>query len=262
MNAPAAFSDVLDGPVDERVTPSVVRCGADFVNWYLIEEQSRLTLVDAGLYGQWELLERLLAQLGRGVDDVEAVVLTHVHPDHIGLAARLQQRRAVPVYVHRLDAPAATSWIRQRLPPRGIPLHLPRSAFVRAYDTRWRQRGILRPTRLTHVRPVEDATSLDVPGRLQLHWVGGHTRGHVALLNGDRSVAFTGDSLVSVDMRTGALDGPQAMPDQWNADPEQARNALNILSRHDAAAVAPGHGPAVSMSLAEATRQAATRLDR
>jgi glyoxylase-like metal-dependent hydrolase (beta-lactamase superfamily II) len=50
------------------------------VNFNLIEEGGRLLLVDAGAPGDWDLLVRAVADLGRGLDDLEAVLLTHGHP--------------------------------------------------------------------------------------------------------------------------------------------------------------------------------------
>ena len=66
-------------------------------NWYLVEEGSRLTVVDAGLPRSWNSLQGALRELGRSPSDIEAVVLTHAHFDHVGFARRPQQELGVPL---------------------------------------------------------------------------------------------------------------------------------------------------------------------
>src|SRR4051794_41977899 len=68
--------------------------GTEIVNWYLVEEDGRLTAVDAGLPGYADTLEADLAAQGRKLAHIEAVVLTHSDGDHFGLAARMREAGA------------------------------------------------------------------------------------------------------------------------------------------------------------------------
>src|SRR5437868_5358285 len=56
------------------------------VNTYLIEDDP-LTLVDSGPNSGRALdeLQRALADHGRSIDDIELIIVTHQHIDHIGL---------------------------------------------------------------------------------------------------------------------------------------------------------------------------------
>jgi glyoxylase-like metal-dependent hydrolase (beta-lactamase superfamily II) len=56
------------------------------VNMYLIKGET-LTLVDAGVKTEeaWQAFQQQLGQLGFTPSDIEQVVLTHHHPDHVGL---------------------------------------------------------------------------------------------------------------------------------------------------------------------------------
>ncbi len=72
------------------------------MNWYLLEEAGRYTVVDAGLPGHFDQLTALLADLDASLDDVEALVLTHGHPDHVGCATRIQAA-GVPVWIHEAE---------------------------------------------------------------------------------------------------------------------------------------------------------------
>jgi glyoxylase-like metal-dependent hydrolase (beta-lactamase superfamily II) len=71
-----------------NAAPSVHRIEDTHTNWYLIEDEGRLTVVDAGVPGSWESLLDALHRLGRRQADVAAVVLTHAHFDHPGFAER------------------------------------------------------------------------------------------------------------------------------------------------------------------------------
>jgi glyoxylase-like metal-dependent hydrolase (beta-lactamase superfamily II) len=46
-----------------------------------------------------------LRRIGRVPGDVEALVLTHAHFDHIGLAEQARAELGVPVWIHENDAP-------------------------------------------------------------------------------------------------------------------------------------------------------------
>jgi glyoxylase-like metal-dependent hydrolase (beta-lactamase superfamily II) len=68
------------------------------VNCYLIEDEP-LTLVDTGPNSGQSLdaLERALREHGRRVEDLERIVLTHQHTDHVGLVGILARRSGAEV---------------------------------------------------------------------------------------------------------------------------------------------------------------------
>ena len=69
----------------------------------MLEEDGRLTIVDTGVPSSWGSLAHVLPRIGRTMGDVEAVVLTHGHFDHLGFAERARREFGVPVYVHEAD---------------------------------------------------------------------------------------------------------------------------------------------------------------
>ncbi|MGI8902610.1 MAG: MBL fold metallo-hydrolase [Solirubrobacteraceae bacterium] len=76
------------------------------VNCYLIEDDP-LTLVDTGPNSGTSLdeLERALAAHGRRIEDLELIVITHQHMDHVGLVEVLARRSGAPVAALHLLAP-------------------------------------------------------------------------------------------------------------------------------------------------------------
>ena len=94
-----------------RIAPSRHRLGEDVVSCYLVEEAGEVTLVDAGVPGYYGDVAGELAAMGRTIEDVRAVVLTHGHADHVGFAERVRDERGVPVSVQKHSStPGASSW--------------------------------------------------------------------------------------------------------------------------------------------------------
>ena len=68
------------------------------MNCYLIEDEP-LTLVDTGPNSGKSLdeLEQALAEHGRTIDELELIVITHQHMDHLGLLEILARRSGAEV---------------------------------------------------------------------------------------------------------------------------------------------------------------------
>ena len=90
-----------------QVADGLYRLTGGVCNFYLIEDGGKLVLVDAGAPRDWGLLARTLASLGRGLDSLDAVLVTHAHSDHIGFAERARTTAEVPVCIHQADAAVA-----------------------------------------------------------------------------------------------------------------------------------------------------------
>jgi phosphoribosyl 1,2-cyclic phosphodiesterase len=75
-------------------------------NCALVASDSTCLLIDAGLSGR-QIRERLAA-LGRSVEQLHAIVLTHEHGDHTRGLPVLCKERPIPVYANRLTAEAVT----------------------------------------------------------------------------------------------------------------------------------------------------------
>jgi glyoxylase-like metal-dependent hydrolase (beta-lactamase superfamily II) len=216
-----------------EVADGVHRFGTRMVNWYLIERGGRITLVDAGMRGYWPQLTRALGELGHKVEDVEAVVLTHAHADHLGFAHRVRANSDATVWVHTGDAAPGL----RRFPPMRLYLR-PTAWPLLAHGLR---NGLLATPDAAEVRTFADGEELDVPGRPRVRHLPGHTRGHCALHLPDTSVVFSGDALVTFDPYR-RRRGPRLLLKGVNEDNDQARASLDQLAELNAQVLLPGHG--------------------
>ncbi len=88
--------------VCEGIEKLVVRFagGMQEVNSYLVKGENGYTVIDTGIYAE-EAIATWEALFDTGVE-VEKVVLTHTHQDHIGLARWFQEQKGVPVFISKL----------------------------------------------------------------------------------------------------------------------------------------------------------------
>jgi glyoxylase-like metal-dependent hydrolase (beta-lactamase superfamily II) len=230
-----------------RIAPGLHRLGEGLVNAYLIEDGGLVTIVDAGVPGYWGDLGKELAAMGRSIDDVRALVLTHGHSDHIGFAERFRRERGIVPRIHELDAALARGEVPN--PAKGLgPVKIgPLLSFL-VFGAR---KGALRITTLGEVAGFGDGATLDVPGSLRVVHVPGHTPGSVALHAAEHGALFAGDALATKAVTTGA-EGPGLAP--FTADPDEALRSLERIEIIDAAWVLPGHGQPWTGGVPEAVR--------
>jgi len=74
-----------------KVAEGIHRIGNGTINAYLVEEAGAVTVIDTGIPGLWGAFLAELAAIGRSLEDIRAVVLTHGHADHVGLAERFRR---------------------------------------------------------------------------------------------------------------------------------------------------------------------------
>jgi len=231
------------------VAPGIRRVGSDsIVNSYLVEEAGEVTIIDAGAPSLWRLVPAELEAMGRRLDDVRAIVLTHGHTDHVGYAERARRERGWPVLVHEADEALALG--RAKNPARSPKMRIrPIAAFLW-----WSLRhGLLRVPPLVEVATYGDGATLDLPGSPRVVLVPGHTPGSAALHVPSLDALFAGDAIATYSVTDG-YRGARIAP--FGADYVQARESLARLEGLEAGTVLPGHGDPFTGGIDEAVRLA------
>lgn len=231
-----------------KLAPHLHRIGSDLVNSYLVEDAGGVTIIDAGLPGHWAELAPELAQMGRSLDDIRGIVLTHGDTDHIGFAERLRRERGVRVYVHELDAARARGEVKKPNTGWG-PIKIRSLSKFLWYSAR---RGGLRIPPVTEVATFTGGETLDLPGSPRIIHTPGHTPGSVAVHTPAVDALFVGDAMTTGNVLTGER-GPRPAP--FTLEPEMALASLAKLEAVQATWVLPGHGAPWRGGVAEAIRQ-------
>lgn len=229
-----------------QLAPHLHRIGNDIVAAYLIDAPEGITVIDAGLPGHWSDLRAELKTMGRTVDDIRGVVLTHGDSDHVGFAERLRRDHGVPVYVHAADADRAKGGDKPKLAMG--PMRWGATAGFFAYALR---KGGMRTHHLTEVVEVADGDVLPLPGSPRVIGMPGHSPGSIAVLVPSVRAVFVGDALTTRHVLTGR-EGLQPAP--FTDEPALALDSLERLAGLDAEWVLPGHGAPWRGSPAEVAR--------
>jgi glyoxylase-like metal-dependent hydrolase (beta-lactamase superfamily II) len=151
----------------------------------VLEGPSGIGLVDPGPSSTLHALESGLHSLGHRLEDVRAILLTHIHLDHAGASGTLAERvPTLRVYVHERGAPHMAD-----------PTKLMNSA-ARLYGDRMDQLwGEMRPVPADRLTVLSGGERLDLLGRtLQVAYTPGHASHHVSYLDHSNGIAFVGDT--------------------------------------------------------------------
>lgn len=238
-----------------QIADGVSRLGTEIVNWYVVEDGGRLTVVDAGLPGYGSHLEADLANAGYELGDIEAVVLTHSDSDHFGMAGQMQDAGA-RVLVHvddeaKLRKPGPKSGDGA---PAQVVQQMWRPAFWRFMGHMARAGGAKPPT-VEGAETFTDGAVLDVPGKPRVIHTPGHTDGHCAVLFPSHGALFVGDELCTWNPLSGER-GPRLMPKVFDVSYARCVESLTHLETLNASLVLPGHGHPWSGTPAAAVERA------
>jgi glyoxylase-like metal-dependent hydrolase (beta-lactamase superfamily II) len=194
-------------------------------------------------------LEGALDSLGRSLSDVRSTISTHLHRDHLGLADHLRERTGARIVLHERekDAIERLADARDRQTPGAA------TARLLSWGVPAARREELEPmsievtaARSTADRLLTDGELLDIPGRrLEVLDTPGHTPGHIALVDRDERLVFTGDHLLPSIFGGIGLGGPA---EDAIGDHLASLDRLAQLEDEDSYAsggmyeVLPGHG--------------------
>lgn len=219
------------------------------VNAYFIHGDRPL-LVDTGVAGDHafgELAEALSA-LGRRIDDVRTVALTHVHQDHAGNAEAIRVRAGATVHVAEtgISRLADVSGSHDRDFPRFLDF-LRRAGFDDAVIDRFvrTRHAIVAVSRSCRaLSPLADGDAIDLGEgrRLTVHARPGHSRHDLVFVLDGSGVAFTGDHVLEHITPNPTLEPPDPDDQRPYRSLIAYQDSLRRTAEMDVAVAAPGHG--------------------
>jgi glyoxylase-like metal-dependent hydrolase (beta-lactamase superfamily II) len=191
----------------------------------------RVTLVDTGFRGSGVRLLRAVQAAGRRADEIERVIITHYHPDHLGGLAELQQVLPAKAAIHAVEASAVMSTAGPPSPFGNLALRIAAHPFGR------------RAFRFSPVRIDEflhDGDEFQILGGMRVVHTPGHTSGHISLYFPDLALLIAGDSLES---HNGAIRGPTPL---FSINMKEAQRSVRKLAGLEVDVIALSHFPAIS----------------
>jgi glyoxylase-like metal-dependent hydrolase (beta-lactamase superfamily II) len=228
------FARALPGA---EVVPGVYALGSRRVSFYAVVHGRKVTLIDCGFYGHRRYFDRWLRETGRRVSDVEAVVSTHGHADHLGFAATLSDA-GVPVLVPQGDLEKART-TAVRPPPERLKRRILHPGCLALVFEATCDLVQLQPAVERAVGYAPDEV-LDLAGGLRAIAVPGHSPGNCALVSESLGAAFTGDSLMTLDPMFGET-GAVVFSEEPRRD-EECLASLGRLAPFGDMALLPAHG--------------------
>jgi len=227
----------------ERVTDTVHMVTGTNVNWALVTDGDAVTVIDAGYPNDGADLLASLNAIGRTPHDVQAVLLTHAHLDHMGGIPTLLAKHPVPVLTGATEvAHAHRDYEEQITPPQMLRLCLHRPGITWVAQT---LRAVLPHAKMSvpSAAPVPFGEALDLPGSPIPVSTPGHTSGHTAYVLDAAGVLLTGDALVTAHPLLPGRPRPQFLPSFFSENETQMELSLRALSELQADVIIPGHGP-------------------
>jgi len=208
---------------------------------HLLVDGSDLVLMDAGFFGDFQRVQRAVAELGRRPGDLKVILLTHGHFDHTMNAAQLQRWSGATVY-----APAGDELhVDGRHPYRGP------SRVCGCLEALGRVITCYRPPRVD--RWLCDGEELPLWGGLRVVALPGHTAGHAGYFSPSKRVFFVGDTF--------AFSWRVAMPPSiFNVNTPQVRESLCKAAQFDVDMFVPAHYFGLELTAVQRVRERAQRL--
>ncbi|MDD2818872.1 MAG: MBL fold metallo-hydrolase [Candidatus Nanopelagicales bacterium] len=173
-----------------------------YVNVYVIEVPNGIVLVDAGwpVDEAWENLNDGIQSIGYSITDVEGVLVTHNHADHLGLAGRIRDASGAWIAMHELDQIE-------------VDFDVDPEVFKRAGETWLIKAGveesdmpdlIIDAGQFVEFAKIPKADRLIVDGERPLPgaqhirtlWTPGHSPGHVCFIDEKHDLLISGDHVL------------------------------------------------------------------
>ncbi|MEK4426714.1 MBL fold metallo-hydrolase [Solibacillus sp. FSL K6-1523] len=214
------------------------------INCYLYKHGSKLTLIDAGLdipeYRNF--FEAQLAAYGFQIGDIDQILLTHHHEDHIGLVNYIIQQHQIPVYAYTLALPRLYFTEEYQIQKKTF--------FERLYK-QYGCEEVAQQRLLKMQQTMKNSNQLKIKGTitaldhhdmlddLQVIAVPGHSPDSIMFYDQQAKWLFVGD-LVMYKGTTNALidhdDEGQLLPTVM-----QYKNSLELCLKYDVRTVFAGH---------------------
>lgn len=211
------------------------------VNVFLVRLDVGYLLIDCGMDTpeSFAALEQGMASAGLEWTDIRQIVLTHMHPDHMGLSARLIELTGAPISLHHVEADhlrvvrcpeLRAAWINRAFNESGVPQSMQDVMYGHYLSIRHNFHALSPEALFQGFEEIPTGI-----GPLQILWAPGHSPGHVCLYSKRHRLLFAGDQIL-----------PRITPNiSWHPDLDTLSDyleSLQALKALDVDLILPCHG--------------------
>jgi len=213
------------------------------VNVYFVRDNNECLLIDSGWNTDEALasLQKQLAEINVTLDQIPQIIITHMHPDHIGLAGKLKELYHLETSIHHLDRELLeVSFINPNefLEQVGQWMHadgLPLNAMAKIQPAMARLGELVYPV-LPDIALNGGETFTVGSFIFHVLWTPGHSPGHISLYEPNHKLLIAGDHIladIAPHVGVHPLAGDNPLDDYIKS--------LNKLKRLEISLVLPGH---------------------
>ncbi len=197
---------------------------------YLVEYKEKLLLLDCATRADFNKIKDFIEKnLNRSFSDIKLAIVSHMHPDHAGLAGKLQNKYKIPVLTH----PLAVKWYK------GIGGNLQHTvdvflAWYVAAKHKKPPRRMWYPAKVYADYLAEDNNPLPFFEDWKVIYTPGHTSHDISLYNPDTQTIYLADVVLHIKNKY-VLPMPVTLP-------QMMKKTLNKLSGIKIKTILLAHG--------------------
>lgn len=215
------------------------------VNVYLLDSDDGLVLIDSGVSGSADTIMRAIVAVDKPPDSLKHILITHLHPDHMGSAAALKRATGAQVYAHPLDAPIIKSGSdfdpSQDIPRPFHPAPGMETIFAQMISPVDGVEGV------GTLHELNDGDALSALPALKTIHAPGHSAGQIVfLLDAHGGILFAADTCANFDGLSYSIG---------YEDIAVGQQTLKMLGKRDFAMATFGHGMAMIRDASKTWRE-------
>jgi glyoxylase-like metal-dependent hydrolase (beta-lactamase superfamily II) len=215
----------------------------EYVNVYLVEDKDGFLMIDSGWNTDtsFTYLHNALIKSGHDFQSIKKILVTHIHPDHYGMAGRIRELSGATLVMHQVEKDfiepryVNTSELLHKTDRLMVNNGVPEDEMEAMRDASLDILNYIVPAQPDSVLHNGDEIKAGT-FKFEVLWTPGHSSGHVCLYDRNKKVLICGDHILpritpNIGVNPQSIDNPLG----------RYMQSLDEIKRLDIDLVMPGH---------------------